>query len=72
MEIGKADFPVREPMLVESKADDINEALMRNLGLELYGNGIIVDSEQAAKKPRIVQRFRRSSNFSVKWLMNAA
>ena len=25
--------------------------LMRNLGLELYGNGIIVDSEYAAKKP---------------------
>ena len=33
--------------------DDIHVMLMRNLGLELYGNGIIVDSEYAAKNPKI-------------------
>ena len=35
--------------------DDIHVMLMRNLGLELYGNGIIVDSEYAAKNQKIVQ-----------------
>ena len=39
--------------------DDIHVMLMRNLGLELYGNGIIVDSEYAAKNPKIVQGFVR-------------
>ncbi|HPG60658.1 MAG TPA: ABC transporter substrate-binding protein [Casimicrobium sp.] len=41
--------------------DDINVMLMRNLGLELYGNGIIVDSEYAAKNPKIVQGFIRAT-----------
>ena len=41
--------------------DDINVMLMRNLGLELYGNGIIVDSEYAAKNPKIVQGFVRAT-----------
>ncbi|HNY45691.1 MAG TPA: ABC transporter substrate-binding protein [Casimicrobium sp.] len=41
--------------------DDINVMLMRNLGLELYGNGIIVDAEYAAKNPKIVQGFIRAT-----------
>ena len=41
--------------------DEINVMLMRNLGLELYGNGIIVDSEYAAKNPKIVQGFVRAT-----------
>ena len=41
--------------------DDINVMLMRNLGLELYGNGIIVDSEYAAKNPKVVQGFVRAT-----------
>ena len=41
--------------------DDIKVMLMRNLSLELYGNGIIVDSEYAAKNPRIVQGFVRAT-----------
>jgi len=41
--------------------DDINVMLMRNLGLELYGNGIIVHSEYAAKNPKIVQGFIRAT-----------
>ena len=41
--------------------DDINVMLMRNLGLELYGNGIIVDAEYAAKNPKIVQGFVRAT-----------
>ncbi len=41
--------------------DDIHVMLMRNLGLELYGNGIIVDSEYAAKNPKIVQGFVRAT-----------
>lgn len=41
--------------------DEINVMLMRNLGLELYGNGIIVDAEYAAKNPKIVQGFIRAT-----------
>ena len=41
--------------------DDINVMLMRNLGLELYGNGIIVDADYAAKNPKIVQGFIRAT-----------
>jgi len=41
--------------------DDINVMLMRNLGLELYGNGIIVDSEYAARNPKIVQGFVKAT-----------
>ncbi len=41
--------------------DEINVMLMRNLGLELYGNGIIVDAEYAAKNPKVVQGFIRAT-----------
>jgi len=41
--------------------DDIQVMLMRNLGLELYGNGIIVDSDYAARNPKVVQGFIRAT-----------